>query len=138
MPSGPNEQISTSIQGRSLPFQATNVGDANTTANTVEPTSPSYVAAFDGCIIALTARHNAALSTGSQAWSPTINGTAKTALTATIDSSNQKAVAKVAADVIPFKAGDLLGVGSTKTGTVSPTTTDAAFLLEILYDGVVS
>ena len=130
------EQIAVSDYAVALPFQATNVPDANTTANSVEPTSPDYVAQYNGCMIGLSGRHNAALVSGTITWKPTINGTAVSGLAIVTDSSNQQAVANAAADVISFKRGDRIGLGMTKSGTVSPTTSDFAAHLTVLYEDV--
>lgn len=119
-----------------LPFVATNVPDANTTAKTVEPSSDDYVAPWAGSIVAISARHNADLSGGVITWTPTIAGTAKTALSIITDDTNQQAYARIPAGVIPFAAGDRLGAAMTKTGTVAPTTTDVALTLYVAYDGV--
>lgn len=129
------EQIAVSDYAMPLPFQATNIGDADGTAKAVEPSSNEYVMPCDGYIIGGSVRQNAALSTGSLAWSPTVNGTAKTALTLTTDATHQQAYKNVGA-MIPFKAGDRIGLGWVKTGTVSATTTDAAALLFIVLRDV--
>lgn len=130
------EQIAVSDYLAYLPFQATNVPDGSVTAKAVEPASNEYVMLHDGCILGASVRHNADLTGGTITWQVTINGVAKTALSLVTDDTHQQAYGTVAADVIPFKAGDLIGLGATKSGTVAPTTTDVAALVEILVEGV--
>lgn len=118
-----------------LPFQATNIADADLTAKGIEPSSNEYVMPSDGYIFAGSVRHNAALSTGSLAWSPTVNGVSKTALTMNTDATHQQAYQNIGAK-IPFKAGDRIGLGATKTGTISATTTDAVASLFVVLTKV--
>ncbi|MAS33555.1 MAG: hypothetical protein CL610_06085 [Anaerolineaceae bacterium] len=119
-----------------LPFQAANVPDDDGNATTLNADSNDYVATRSGSIVGLSVRHNADLTGGVITWRPTINGTGSTGLTAVTDDDAQQDYATADANVIPFVAGDRLGVDWTKTGTVAPTTTDVAITLEVLYHDV--
>lgn len=119
-----------------LVFGATNVPDAAGNAFASEPTSLEYVMPWDGSVVAISVAHNAALVGGTITWQPTINGTGNTVMTAVTDSSNQRARNKTNVGKVPFKAGDRIGISWTKTGTVSPTTSDVAALLFVEYDEV--
>lgn len=133
MPGVLQEQIAVTMPQLILPFQATNVGDADITMKAVEPTSNEYRMTRAGWIVGISVQHNADLTGGVQVWSPTVNGTAKTALSATTDDTHQGATAVCQAGDIPFAAGDLIGIKSVHTTTVAPTTTDVAAYLDIVY-----
>jgi len=115
-----------SVRGYVVPlvFQITNAPDATTEGNTVEATSPAYVMPFDGSIVAISVRHNGALSTGTLTFRPTVNGTENTGITAVTSSSAQQAYSRLPLGRLNFLAGQRIGAGYTRTGTVSPTTTD--------------
>ncbi len=119
-----------------LVFQATNIPDAAGVANTVEPTTPEYVMPWAGSIVGISAAQNAALSTGTLTFRPTINGTGNTGITTALSSSAQRNYTKKPADTVKFAAGQRLGVDWTKSGTVSATTTDATIILWVLVEGV--
>lgn len=120
-----------SVRGYVVPlsFQITNAPDANTEGNTVEATSPTYVIPFAGSIVGISVRHNGALSTGTLTFRPTINGTENTTLTAVTSSSAQQAYSRARLGTVNFTAGQRIGAGFTKSGTVSPTTTDVVITL---------
>lgn len=118
-----------------LVFQATNIADAAGTAKAVEPSSNEYVMPYGGSVVAITAALNAALSTGTLTFRPTINGSAVTAFNATaLSSSKQRTADTQLSDKTVFAAGDRLGIDWTKTGTVSPTTLDATITLWVLVE----
>lgn len=119
-----------------LSFGATNIPDANGNAFASEPASAEYVMPWAGSIIGIAVGQNALLSTGSLLWNPTVDGSAKSALGATTDTTNQRASAKTNVGKIPFTAGQRLGVAWTKTGTIAATTTDAAITLYVEFDEV--
>lgn len=130
------EQIGVTQPMVTLPFGATNVPDAAGNAFASEPTSLEYVMPWDGSVVAISVAHNAALSTGTITWQPTINGVANTVMQTVTDSSNQRSRNRTNVGKVPFKAGDRIGVSWTKSGTVSATTTDVAALLFVEYDEV--
>lgn len=130
------ENIAVTYYLTALPFQAANVPDDVGNATTLNADSDEYVATRAGSIVGLSVRHNADLTGGVITWRPTINGTGNTGLTAVTDDDVQQDYATADANVIPFAAGDRLGVDWTKTGTVAPTTTDVAITLEVLYHDV--
>jgi hypothetical protein len=130
------EQISVTDYVIALPFQTTNIADAAGTANSVEATTPAYVMPFAGSIVGIGAGLNGALSTGTVTFRPTISGTANTSLTTSVLSGTQRSSATKAADGVNFSAGQYIGVDWTKSGTVSPTTTDASIVLLVLISGI--
>lgn len=119
-----------------IPFQATNIPDSTGNAKAIEPASNEYVFPWSGSIIGISAVSNAAFSTGTVTFRPTIAGTANTGLTVALSSSAQLATAKKAQGAIPFAAGDKIGVDFTKSGTVSPTTNDVVITLWVIFEGV--
>lgn len=127
------EDIAVTMPQHLLFFQATNLADADTTAKTVEPSSNEYRMNRDGWIVGLAVQLNADITGGSKSWSPTVNGTAKTALAAVTDDTHQGAIANINAGVIPFVASDLIGLKGTNTATFAPTTADAVAHLEIVF-----
>lgn len=130
------EQISITDYLVPLVFQATNIPDATGNANTIEPTTTEYVMPFAGCVVGISASGNALLSTGTLTFNPSVNGVANTGLGVTLTNAVQRASATKLADAINFSAGQRLGVPWTKTGTISPTTTDANIVLWVLVEGV--
>jgi hypothetical protein len=130
------EQIAVSDYLMPLPFQATDVPDGSVTAKAVQAASDEYVMNYNGCVMGASVRHNADLTGGTITWQVTINGVAQTALSLVTDDTHQQAYGNLAADVITFKAGDRVGLGATKSGTVAPTTTDVAALVNVLYEDV--
>lgn len=130
------EQISITQPLVFLPFGATNVPDAAGNAFASEPTSLEYVMPWAGSIVGISVAHNAALSTGTITWQPTINGAANTNLTAVTDSANQRKTGVINENKVPFTAGQRIGVSWTKTGTVAPLTTDVAVGLWVQLDEV--
>lgn len=129
------ERIGVSIQHEALPFGLANAPDANTAAGTISG-GDAYVMPYAGSIIAIAVRHNADLTGGVLTWSPTVNGTAKTALSAVTNDTVQQAYDTCEAYVIPFAAGDYIGAAYTKTGTVAPTTTDVSVIVRVVYHQV--
>lgn len=132
----PAEQISVTQPLVPLFFGASNIPDAAGNAFASEPASQAYVMPWAGSIVGMSVAQNAALSTGTLTWRPTIDGTANPALTTSTDSSNQRNTAKANVGKVPFAAGQRLGVDWTKSGTISATTTDAAIVLWVQLDEV--
>lgn len=117
-------------------FQTTNVPDSTGTANTVQATCTEYIMPFDGEIVSISARSNAAFTTGTVTFRPTIDGTAKTGCTVALSSSAQGNYTNKPAGTISFTAGKRLGVDWTKSGTVDPTTNDVTITVHVLHRGV--
>lgn len=122
-------------QTEALPFTVTNLGDANGSA-LAGGAGDAFVAPYAGSIIALSVRHNADLTGGVINWKATINGTANDNLSVVTDDTNQQAFDSCEAHVIPFDAGDYIGLAYTKTGTVAPTTTEVAAMVRVVYHNV--
>lgn len=118
-----------------LPFSVSNVPDAAGTAK-VNADGNEYRMTRSGSVVGISAQLNAALSGGTVTFRPTVDGTAKTALSTDVSSSAQGSQKTKAANTVPFAAGAKLGVDYVKSGTVNPTTTDAIIVLEVLLDGV--
>jgi len=126
-----------------FPYFGTNIADASGTLSSqwmgtlTEANPTEWIAPYNGSVIGATGLLNGSLSTGSLALFPTVNGVAQTAVTgATLSSTAQSIAATQPAQGVKFAAGDKLGLGYTKSGTVSPTTLDGTFLLVVLYEGV--
>lgn len=130
-----SEYIGVKIQHEALLFGKANVADANGSALTVGD-GDAYLMPYAGSVIAIAVRHNADLTGGAITWTPTVNGTAKTALSAVTDDTHQQAYDTCEAYTIPFAAGDYIGAAYTKTGTVAPTTTDASVIVRVVYHEV--
>lgn len=124
----------------SLPFAKTNIADADGTLNTLEATSLEYVMPVAGSIIGFTGALNAALTTGTLVFQPTINGSLCPALpdAASLRTNQQRSsfMQDAAKANYIFSAGQRVGVHWAKTGTIDPTTADAACLLVVLLDNV--
>lgn len=119
-----------------LYFTLTNAADADATLVAIEATSTAYTMPFGGSIIAITFNGNATLATGSLAFSPSINGTTKTALVATASSAAASGRATVGIDTVNFAAGDLVGAKVVHTATVSATTIDFVVVVWVLLRGI--
>jgi hypothetical protein len=136
MPGRLQEPIAITEYVTTLAFTATNVPDAAGTAIAIEASSNDYLMPYGGSVVGIGVYHNADLTGGVITWNPTVNGTAKTALGAVTDDTNQGGYAVCDSTKVPFTAGQRLGVKWTKTGTVAPTTTDATIVLYVLVTGV--
>lgn len=128
------EQIATTSPFMAFVFQTTDIPDSTGTAKTLQATSNEYVMPWGGSIVAISAALNGALSTGTVTFRPTIDGTAKTGITTTMSSSAQTNYTRKPQDTVKFAAGAKLGVDWTKSGTVSPTTTDAAIVVYVMFE----
>jgi len=122
-----------------IPFSQANVPDAAgdmeciAIDNQISPPMP-----FAGSIVGISVQTNADLTgTTALTFAPTVNTVSKAAnLSALLDDTHQQAYTMLRPDVIPFAAGDNLGISWTKTGTTAPTTTDAvALLFCLVYNG---
>jgi hypothetical protein len=119
-----------------LTFSATNVPDAAGNAVSIESGTNDYVAPYNGSVVAISANQNAELTTGVVTFRPTIDGTADTNLTTSVQNGTQTNYAVTDGRVIQFTAGSKIGVDFTKSGTVDPVTTDVAITLWLLVEGV--
>ena len=128
------EKIATANNVIALLFQAQNIPDAAGTAKSIEVTTDDYIMPFAGSVIGIGSVSNAALVGGTVTFNPTVNGTADTALGATLDSSNQRAQAKIESRRVNFAAGQRVGVKWTKTGTVNPTTNDVSIIVLVVLE----
>jgi hypothetical protein len=117
-----------------LTFNATDVPNAAGTAVAAGGTGNEYVMPFAGSIIGISAKSNAAFTTGTVTLRPTINGAANTGITIPLSSANQSNYASKPADTVRFAAGAAIGVDWTKTGTVAPTTNDLVITLFVLLE----
>lgn len=137
MGTGVKEQISVSSPFAVYEFVITNHADANTTAKTLEPSSNEYLLPWGGSIIGISAVSNAAFTgTNTETYNPTIDGTAKTGIGCVTSNAIQQAYATKPVGTVPFAAGKRLGVASTKTGTVAPTTNDVVITVYVQFDDV--
>jgi hypothetical protein len=128
-----------------LTFTVTNITDANGTLNTMNGGVTGYTMPYDGSIFAVAVSGSGTLATGTLNFVPTVNGTLAAStvngtLTAFDDTeiitTELKAYATANARVYKFRANDLVGLAWQKTGTISPTTTDWAGQVFILFEGV--
>lgn len=120
-----------------LHFGSTNIGDADGTAVAYPSDTAEYIMPWGGSVIGIGVLSNADYTGGVLTFTPTVNGTAKTALSAVLEDTVQRDTGVVNANVVPFSAGQRLGVKWTKSGTVAPTTTDVSIVLYVLVQGVV-
>lgn len=122
-----------------LPFQATNIANGNGTLATVQADSIEYVAPANGSVIGFSAGLNAALSTGTLEFYPTVNGSLMPSFANALVYNNQQRASQqfeARRDNYTFVAGQRIGVEWRKSGTISPTTTDGTFLLLVLLEDV--
>lgn len=118
-----------------LPFNQTNLADANgdmeawEASNTLSPPMP-----FAGTVVGLLVYTNADLTGGTVTFSPTVATVLKTALSAVLDDTHQQAYTMIAPGLVTFAAGEKVGIGYTKSGTVAPTTSDVVGELLVVFD----
>lgn len=112
-----------------LPIAEVNAGAGNQIVG--------YIAPFDGEIVAMSWVLTAAGTAGTFTIGPTIGGTEKTALTATVGTA-ASGRGKVARGTIPFNAGDELGAEITTNGSWDGTSSDLGVSLWVLLflDGI--
>lgn len=117
-----------------LVFNQTNLIDANGDMESWEATNiltpPAPLAGF---VVGIFIYTNADLSAGVITFAPSINGTPDLDLTAVLDDTHQEAFTLIPPGKVPFAAGDNLGINYTKTGTVTPATTDVVGKLLVVY-----
>lgn len=119
-----------------LVFQTTDIPDAAGTAKSLQATTDDYIMPFAGSVIGIGVVLNGALSTGTVTFNPAINGTGNTTLGTAVLNGTQRNYASIQSRRINFTAGQRVGVVWTKSGTVSPTTTDASIVLFVVLEGM--
>jgi len=123
-----------------LPFQKTNVGDADGTLNPIMITGEAYVAPYPGSVLGFSGTLSGALTTGSLVFAATINGSLCPSFpdAASLRTNQQKSsfTQDGRKANYSFNAGDTVGVNWLKTGTINPTTTDVNALLVVLFEQV--
>ncbi len=120
-------------------FNATNVGNADGTLNTVNADITSYTMPYAGCILGFGASASGTLNTGTLTFRPTITGSLSAPFAGgTLDHSTTNPYFTQSADqqYYRFNAGDRIGLMWNKTGTVEPTTNDLTVGLVVLYEDV--
>lgn len=121
------EDISIKMPKFLIPFAISNIPDAAGVAGF------EYRMHRDGSVIGLSVRHNADLTDGVITWRILKNGSAVSTYTVATNDTTQGASLPIAADAVPFVAGDVLSIDWTKSGTVAPTTTDVGAYLEVMF-----
>ncbi len=123
-----------------LPFQKTDVTDADGTLVPVLSTALGYVAPYGGSVLGFSGTLSGALTTGSLVFAPTINGSLCPSFpdAASLRTNQQKGyyTSDGRKANLTFNAGDTIGVNWLKTGTINPTTTDVNALLVVLFEQV--
>lgn len=115
-------------------FHETDHADAAETFEGQEASSNAYTMPFAGQVVAMSTRSNADLTGGTIVVNPTIDGVADTDLGNTLADAAQQDYDVVAPGSVTFTAGQLLGVLTSKTGTVAPTTADVSTILIVVFD----
>lgn len=132
------EQIAVTAPMMAFEFQTTDIPDAVGNAKTLQATSNEYVMPWAGHVVAVSAAINGALTTGVVTFRPTVNGTAKTAISTAVQNGAQTNYATKPQGTVQFAAGVKLGVDWVKSGTVSPTTTDATITLFVVFENALT
>lgn len=121
-----------------LPYGTLAVGDASGTLWTTTPTLPGYRMAQSGWVIGIAENMSGTLNTGTLTFYPTKNGSPMTNNfangTLSIGTTGYYERDQAQQGGFAFTAGDVLGVGFTKSGTIQPTTNDLNVLLLVLLD----
>ncbi len=124
-----------------LNFGTLSVADAPGTLQV--PTTPSvkeYRMPTGGAVIGLSSNLSGTLTTGTLTFYLTKNGTPITGGTFAAGTVNISTLGFYETDIAyqgpnTFAAGDTIGVGYSKAGTIAPTTRDLSALLIVLLDG---
>jgi hypothetical protein len=117
-----------------LVFNQTNLADANGDMESWEASNIlGPPAAFPGFVVGISVYTNADLTGGVITFAPSVAGTPDTDLAVVLDDTHQQAYAMIPPTLVPFAAGDKLGINYTKTGTVAPATTDVVGKLLVVY-----
>ena len=121
-----------------LTFGTTAIGDAAGTLYTNLTSVAGYRAPKGGWVIGYSSNLSGTLTTGTLQFYPTLNGAAMANSfsngTVNIGTFGNFERDQAMQGGFQFAAGDVLGIGFNKTGTVAPTTRDANALLMVLMD----
>lgn len=97
--------------------------------NTETPPMP-----FAGSVVGISVMTNADLTGGTIVFTVGVDTVSDASLSATLDDTHQAAYSWCAPGLVPFAANAKLSVIYTKSGTVAPTTTDAAVILWVVMN----
>lgn len=121
-----------------LPFGTTSIGNVSGTLYSVMSSILGYTMPADGSVIGISQLLSGTLTTGTMTFYPTKNGSPMTNSfsNGTINISTLGYYERDQAHQggFSFNAGDYVGLGFTKTGTIAPTTRDLNALLIVLLD----
>lgn len=122
-----------------LVFGTLGIGDAAGTLYTNVSSVLSYRMPQAGSVIGYASNLTGTLTTGTLTFYPTLNGAAMTNSfsngTVNIGTFGNFERDQAQQGGFSFNAGDVVGLGFNKVGTVAPTTRDANALLLVLLDG---
>lgn len=119
-----------------LPFQTTDIADANGTFTAIQANNSEYTMPVGGSIIGFGVHANGTLTNGTMSFTPTVNGVATyDYFDDTMITSEDEAHGTFQSREVMFNAGDSVGLAWTKSGTVAPTTLDATAVLVVLLQG---
>ena len=124
-----------------VPFEKTDIADADGTLNTNQATTVTHTMPTGGAIVGVSGNMNGTLNTGTLQFQATINGSLCPIFgqpTALFDHSTTYAYGMQYAEKpnFQFAKGQYLGLLLHKTGTVEPVTNDAAVTLWVLLENV--
>ena len=123
-----------------LPFSATNIGNANGTFVSVEPTTFYYTLPAAGAVVGASVLFNSPLTSGTFGLSVILDGTVLNGTFARLEGNGALLQANERWDAsrngYRFAAGETIGVMWKKEGTIAPTTTDATVMLLVLLEGL--
>lgn len=124
-----------------LPFEKTDIADADGTLNTNQATTVTHTMPSAGAIVGVSGNMNGTLNTGTLQFQATINGSLCPIFgqsTALFDHSTTYAygMQESSRPNMHFTAGQYLGLLLHKSGTVEPVTNDAAVTLWVLLENV--
>lgn len=122
-----------------LPFGTLSIANAPGTLNTPVASVTSYRMPTRGSVIGFSVNLTGTLTTGTLTFTPTKNGVTMTSAftngTVNIGTLGNHETDIAQQGGFSFVAGDTVGLMYNQTGTVAPTTRDAAALLIVLLDG---
>ena len=121
-----------------LPFGTTAIGNVNGTFYTNPVSLTEYRMPQRGSVIGMSVNLSGTLATGTMTFYPTLNGAPFTnsfaAGTVNIGTLGNYERDQARQPGFTFNASDTVGIGWTKTGTITPTTRDANAVLLVLLD----
>jgi len=95
----------------------------------------THVLPWNGCLMAVAIKLSTAKTAGTLSITPTIDGTAVSALTTTVGTATDYTT-RVNYNAARFSAGAKLGVAYTSDASFAPSTMDIAVVVYVVYDGV--